>query len=126
MANAPNLFDTRLLTLADARMLYSERRTAVLAQDIANADTPGYVARDLPSFASILQTMPLAPASAGSSFAAANAVARARRVPGATTPDGNAVNVEQTLARLATTDSAQRLASELYSKYLGFYRTAIG
>ncbi len=126
MANAPSLFDSRLLSLANARMRYSEHRTAVLAQDIANADTPGYVARDLPSFASILQSMPLAPASAGSSLPAANAGAHAHRVAGPTTPDGNAVNVEQTLARLASTDSAQRLASQLYSKYLGFYRTAIG
>ena len=126
MPSAPSLFDTSLLSLAHARMRYSERRTAVLAQDIANADTPGYVARDLPGFASILQGMPLAPASAGSSLPAANAGTRPHRVPGPTTPDGNAVEVEQTLARLASTDSAQRLASQLYSKYLGFYRTAIG
>jgi flagellar basal-body rod protein FlgB len=126
MANAPPLFDTPLLSLASARMLYSERRTAVLAQDIANADTPGYIARDLPDFASLLGGMNLAPASAGSSMAQPNSTPRPRETPGPATPDGNAVDVEQTLARLADTDSRQRLASELYAKYLGFFRTATG
>lgn len=125
LPTTPSLLDPRLLSLAGARMRYSERRTAILAQDVANADTPGFVARDLPGFSTILQSIPLAPA-AGASFTAAQAVAGAHRVAGPMTPDGNAVDVEQTLARLATTDSAQRLASELYSKYLGFYRAAVG
>lgn len=122
---APTPLDPGLLSLATARLRYSERRTAILAQDVANADTPGFVARDLRGFSSILRSIPLAPA-AGTSIPAAQAVANAHRVVGPMTPDGNAVDVEQTLARLATTDSAQRLASELYSKYLGFYRTAVG
>jgi flagellar basal-body rod protein FlgB len=136
MTNPPNLFGNRLLSLADARMTYSEQRTAVLAQDVANADTPGYVARDLPDFATLLQdaglqdmglqTTRLAPPSGGSTIAPADPPPASQDVPGPMTPDGNAVDVEQTLARLADTDSAQRLAAELYTKYLGFFRTAAG
>jgi flagellar basal-body rod protein FlgB len=126
MASVTNLFGNNLLSLADARMVYSERRTAILAQDIANADTPGFVARDLPDFASLLQGMRLAPASSGASLQQPRTAPHARRVPGPMTPDGNAVDVEQTLAKLADTDSAQRLASEIYSKYLNFYRIAVG
>lgn len=126
MASAPDLFDPRLLSLADARMRYSERRTAVLAQDIANADTPNYVGQDLPDFASLLGGMQLAPAGAGASLPQPSAAPTPRDTPGPVSPDGNAVDVEQTLARLADTDSAQRLASELYTKYLGFYRIAAG
>ncbi len=126
MTSVPYLFGNNLLSLANARMVYSERRTAVLAQDIANADTPGFVARDLPDFASLLQGMRLAPAGGGASLQQPDALPRARRLPAPTTPDGNAVDVEQTLARLADTDSAQRLASEIYSKYLSFYRIAAG
>jgi flagellar basal-body rod protein FlgB len=126
MANVSQFFGTPLLSLADARMRYSERRTAVLAQDIANADTPGYIARDLPDFASLLGGMKLAPASAGASLARPGAAPQPRDTPGPMTPDGNAVDVEQTLARLADTDSKQRLATELYTKYLGFFRTAVG
>jgi flagellar basal-body rod protein FlgB len=107
-------------------MTYSEQRTAILAQDVANADTPGYVARDLPDFASLLGNMGLAPSGRGTSLPSPAVGDQPREVPGAMTPDGNAVDVEQTLARLADTDSAQRLASELYSKYLGFFRTAAG
>jgi flagellar basal-body rod protein FlgB len=126
MASPSNLFATPLLSLAGARMRYSERRTAVLAQDIANADTPGYIARDLPDFASLLRGMNLTPASSGASMAQTNAAPQPRDTPGPATPDGNAVDVEQTLARLADTDSRQRLATELYSKYLGFFRIAAG
>lgn len=138
MPTTQALFNSPVLSLADSRMLYSERRTAILAQDVANADTPGFVARDLPDFASLLQGMSLAPAGssgAGSSGAGAagaaslpapDSAAQPQDVPGPMTPDGNAVDVEQTLARLADTDSAQLLASELYTKYLGFFRTAIG
>lgn len=122
----PGLLDPHLLSLADTRMLYSERRTAILARDIANADTPGFVARDLPSFSSLLQSLQLAPASDGTSLAPARTGPDPRPIAGPTTPDGNAVNVEQALASLAGADSAQRLASELYSKYLGFYSTAVG
>lgn len=122
----PGLLNSQLLSLADARMQYSERRTAVLARDIANADTPGFVARDLPSFSSLLQTLQLASASSGSSLAPARTNPDTRPEAGPMTPDGNAVDVEQALANLAGADSAQRLASELYSKYLGFYSTAAG
>lgn len=118
--------DPPLLSLADTRMRYSERRTAILARDIANADTPGFVARDLPAFSSLLQTLSLAPASGGASLGPANSGPDPQDVAGPMTPDGNAVDVEQALSRLAAADSAQRLATELYSKYLGFYSTAVG
>ena len=126
MANIPNLFGGRLLSLADARMIYSERRTAILAQDVANADTPQFVAQDLPDFASLLRGMHLAPASAGESLPVSEAAPSPHEVPGPMTPDGNAVDIEQTLAQLADTDSSQRLASEIYSKYLGLFKTAAG
>lgn len=136
MPDTPGLFDSKLLALANARMNYSEQRTAVLARDVANADTPGYVARDLPDFATLVQGMglqgtglggmALTPSSGGTSLPSATASDRPHDIPGPMTPDGNAVDVEQTLARLADTDSAQRLASELYTKYLGLIRAAAG
>ena len=76
MTSVPYLFGNNLLSLANARMVYSERRTAVLAQDIANADTPGFVARDLPDFASLLQGMRLAPAGGGASLQQPDALPR--------------------------------------------------
>ncbi len=40
-----------LLRLAASRLAWIDRRQGVLAQNIANANTPGYVARDVQPFA---------------------------------------------------------------------------
>ena len=41
-------------------------------------------------------------------------------------PDGNAVSLDDQLARLADTETAHDLASDIYKKYLSFFRLAIG
>ena len=43
-----------LLSLTGARMRYLSERQNVLAQNIANAETPGWVARDLRPFADVM------------------------------------------------------------------------
>lgn len=43
-----------LFRLASDRTRYLSARTAVISSNIANADTPGFKARDLPSFSDML------------------------------------------------------------------------
>lgn len=45
-----SLFNLELLSLAVQRMRHSAARQQVIAENIANADTPGYRARDVAAF----------------------------------------------------------------------------
>jgi flagellar basal-body rod protein FlgB len=117
-----------LFALADRRLAWTDQRQQVLAQNIANADTPGWQARDLTPFAQQLQgagiqlarTSPahLAPLSGGSFSAVTDA--------GERSPDGNSVAIDQELTKVADTDSTNELVSALTHTYLGMFRTAIG
>lgn len=120
-----------LLDLAEQRLAWADRRQEVLAQNIANIDTPGWQPRDLPPFAATL--------------ANASGAALARTQPGHITgmqntepqtaaaarsnarqPDGNAVTLDQQLSKVADTATTQELATTIYKKYLGLFSLALG
>jgi flagellar basal-body rod protein FlgB len=117
-----------LFDLAQARMAWVDRRQQVLAQNIANADTPGYKPRDVTPFAAQLQSV-LAPARtdpahlAGSEDSALSVMKSLSPEVGV---DGNAVSVTDQLAKVANTSDTQALAENLYKKYMGFFMTALG
>lgn len=122
-----------LFRLAEERMAWLDRRQAVLAQNVANADTPGYQPRDIRPFKDVLartgagfgaalaQTSPLHLAPAGG-----QSVDLLQARPQERAPDGNAVSLEQQLLRVADTGTAQELATTLYRKYSGMFRLALG
>ncbi len=47
-----------LFDLAEQRLAWTDRRQALLAQNVANADTPGWRSRDLRPFAETLSAIP--------------------------------------------------------------------
>lgn len=130
--------DIGLFRLAERRLAWVDRRQELLAQNIANADTPAYTARDLPPFERALQrtapgTIPgtasaLSQTSplhlAGTGAATGGSVAPTR--PHERTPDGNAVSIEEELTKVADTAGMHDLTSGLYRKYMGLFRTALG
>jgi len=119
-----------LFDLADRRLAWLDQRQAVLAQNIANAATPGFMPRDLHPFAADL--------------AAAGGTAMARTAPGhlagtadsalnttqpqptARAPDGNAVSLDQQLTKVADSETAQALVTSIYKKYFGMFSMALG
>lgn len=113
--------------LAASRMAYLERRQSVLAQNVANADTPTWRTRDLKPFSETIQRaavaalrtdpMHLAARTGGASDFAAS---------GERAPDGNAVSLDAQLVKVAETDQSQAMTVDLYKKYLGMFRTALG
>lgn len=120
-----------LFRLAEQRLGWLDRRQEVLAQNIANANTPGYAARDITSFAKVMArtgTVGLArtsaqhivPASAGA------LAARPERIAAERTHDGNAVRIEDQVARVAETETQHELTVGLYRKYVGLFRIALG
>ena len=120
--------DIGIFSLAARRLDWLDRRQTVLAQNIANVDTPGYTPRDLPPFAATLAD-------------AAGTLRRtsSRQLPGVTrdllaggaqpearAPDGNAVSLDTQLKDIADTATDQQLATTLYAKYLAMFQLTLG
>ncbi len=112
-------------------MQWLDQRQQVLAQNIANADTPGYAPRDLSPFAAELARQGNAGLSrtqpghqAGPRGTAP--IARPDRERHETTIDGNRVAIDEQLMKVSDTEIHQGLTSSLYRKYLGLFRTALG
>jgi flagellar basal-body rod protein FlgB len=119
------------VALAERRLHWLDRRQSVLAQNVANADTPGFRPRDLVPFARELDgQMRLALArtsaahGAGSPLAAANA--RTDRTAAEVTPDGNAVSLDREALRIAETDTAHQLAMAVHRSFIGMFRLTLG
>lgn len=131
-----NLVDIPLFGLLRERMAWLNGRQAVLSQNVANADTPGYTAHDLKplDFESVLKRTTDAakfsglvtddpghigakPASQFEDYTAADAEAA---------PGGNTVSVEEEMIKVADTQAQYQAAVNLYGKALGLMRTAIG
>ncbi len=119
-----------LFDLAERRLAWVGRRQELLAQNIANADTPSWRSRDLKPFAETLsratadvvprrtQPLHLSPQGGGS--------LRAKPLASERAPDGNAVALDVELAKVADSESTHSLVTGLYTKYLGLFRTAAG
>lgn len=127
-----DLTHVALFDLADRRLNWLGRRQAVLAQNVANVDTPGWKPRDLEAFSTALS----ASAEAGSVLRTnpAHLTGTVDKDLGTTTaatptgqqPDGNAVSLDTELTKLADTETTQALTTSIYQSYLGLFRTALG
>jgi flagellar basal-body rod protein FlgB len=118
---------TDLLGLAEGRLKWLEAREAVLAGNVANADTPGYVPKDVAPFQGVLQqqmTMMLAQTEPGHLQGKAE-TATAKRSGGSESPDKNEVSLEDELEKVADTSDQQRFATNVYSLYMSMYATAL-
>ncbi len=124
-----------LLHAIKQRMAWLGQRQAVLARNVANADTPGYRPRDLRPFGfaamagepqSAVAMTATAPNHLPGRHRAGEFAERTDRHPYETAPAGNAVVLEEQMAKLNQTAVSHRLASELYRKHLAMINTAIG
>ncbi len=118
---------TGIFSLAERRMTWLDRRASVLAENIANADTPGYRPRDLLPFSAALDRAVVVPERTSPLDLPALAAAEggARENDTGTAPDGNGVRVDAELTKLADTQTEQNLVSSLWKSYVGMFRTAI-
>ncbi len=120
-----------LFDLAQQRLAWTDRRQEVLAQNIANLNTPNWQAKDLRPFAQALAGA-AAPALArtepghlaGTQDTAAQSLLVAQPTP--RQPDGNGVSLDEQLMKVADTATAQEIATTLYKKYLGMFSLALG
>jgi flagellar basal-body rod protein FlgB len=115
------------------RMNWLGERQKVLAQNVANVDTPGFKARDVVPFAfkppgssdgarvEMAQSNPAH--SAGSETSRARGVAALRKTE--TTLSGNTVKLDHELMKSADTAMDYQLATSLYRKQIGMFRAVL-
>lgn len=120
-----------LLELAEQRLSWADERQTVIAQNIANANTPGYKPHDLRPFTKALASAgAVAPVRTDPNHLAGTLPAQ---TPGEIldrthlkSPDGNAVSLDEQLVKVADTETTHRLVTSIYKKYLGMFRIAAG
>ncbi len=120
--------DIAVFDVAERRMAWLDARQKQLAQNIANADTPDYHARDLQPFAVVLQNLNISPARTSPLHLAAFRAPPAGTAPtiAELAPDGNNVGLEDEMTKIAQDDSAQQLVGNLWKTYMGMFMTALG
>jgi len=125
--------DLTVLRLASGLASHATARQTVIAENIANADTPGYRARDVAGFAeSFERTVPAFEARATRSGhltfgdLSRGFEVRESAFPGAETPNGNSVSLEDQMVRAADVRQRHDLAIGVYQKSLDILRTSLG
>jgi flagellar basal-body rod protein FlgB len=131
--------DIPILSMLRTRLDWTQSRQKVLAENVANADTPGFQARDL---------SPLKFEPAGETPAAGGvgpvtlATTEKGHLPGLAgsaapfhsrsdghyevRPTGNAVNLEEEMMKVAANQMDFQTASALYTHSLGLIKIALG
>lgn len=115
----------------NARMRWLTQRQSVLAQNIANADTPGFKPKDMKplSFAKTLGLKPVAPESGSKHIRlmpqSGSAWSRAAEEGQASALSGNAVDLEVELKKSSDTALQYQTMANLYQKHMGLLRMAI-
>lgn len=109
------------------RMAFLSARQAVVAGNIANANTPGYLARDLQqtapsgSFAmAVTNAGHMAPA--GVDAGGGKIVEDARFIQ----HNGNSVRLDQEMLKMNDTQLDYRMMTELYAKQVALQKVALG
>lgn len=108
---------------------HAARRQRVIATNVANADTPGYRARDLPEFEESLRrgSLELRTTRAGHLAAGLSGPPfRAVEAEGEPSPNGNTVSLEDEMVRSADAKREFDLSLAVMQSGLNLMRTAIG
>jgi flagellar basal-body rod protein FlgB len=122
------------------RMSWLSARQQVLAQNVANADTPSYTSKDLKplDFEQLLRNSNAPMAPSGGTLLTDNPMHiqisqrsspqfNAYDTPDTeSSPNGNSVSLEQEMIKVSDTQAQYEAASNLYTKALHLMRTAIG
>ncbi|MGF1500263.1 MAG: FlgB family protein [Paracoccaceae bacterium] len=120
-----------VLQLASAMARHAAVRHSVLAENVANADTPGYRARDVESFSEIVNEAFTMHATRPGHHDRGGPVLRAadpRRVDAefAAGPNGNSVNLEDQAVRATEAQGQHALALAVYRKATDILRVGLG
>ena len=121
-----------IFNMAQAMAQHAATRQTAVAQNVANADTPGYRARDVASFAETYQTQTsqgLRATRSGHFLPGEerfSAQTRISATPGTESPNGNTVSLEQEMLNATDVKRQHDMALTVYSSSLNILRTTIG
>jgi flagellar basal-body rod protein FlgB len=135
-----DLKNLTLFQVAQQRMDWLAQRQKVVSQNIANANTPGYKAKDLKpvdfrdtlsrALAKDTQSVPVTRTNAkhlaGSLPETGPYRTETQRRPYEFTLDKNGVDIDEQMQKASSNRSQYKLASNLVSKNLSMIRTALG
>ncbi|MEX0645729.1 MAG: hypothetical protein WD076_10485 [Parvularculaceae bacterium] len=125
-----DLLKSPLMTALVARLDFLAARTGVIAENIANADTPDYAARDVkaPNFQKFIGAPALKVTDPRHIAQAPSGGSAAVRTVAAPDPDaalnGNKVSIETQMMKLSETRMDYQLASTVYRKGIELIRLA--
>ena len=129
--------DVPLMSMLRTRMSWLHQRQDVLAQNVANADTPKYVAHDLKPMEFKDQLKSPVTNNAGN-LRTTDPRHIAIRPAGSTkfddvethdvesNPNGNSVSLEAEMIKVADTQAQFQAAANIYAKAMTMMKTAIG
>lgn len=117
------LKSVNLLNLASSLAAHSAQRHAVIADNIANADTPNFKAKDLQPFSEAFTAAQL---QGDADMMIRKFDVMETNMGDAYSPNGNSVSLEDQMMRSAQTQNDHALALQLYKKSLTMMKTAIG
>ena len=115
-----------IFNLAEARLAWVDARQRVLAQNVANANTPGFQPRDVAPFVAMVASAGLRQTSPQHLPGARVGAGDVHGRPQARTPNGNGISLEEQLTQVADTAGMQSLALNLHRRYQAMVRTAFG
>jgi len=130
--------DISILSMLRTRLEWTQSRQKVLAENVANADTPGFQARDLTPLkfepggeaaANGVTPVALTTTEQGhiAGFGPASSQFRSRRDSQyEVRPTGNAVNLEDEMMKVAANQMDFQAATALYTHSLNLIKLALG
>ena len=130
--------DLSLFGALKTKMHWHQGRQRILAENVANADSPNYRARDLkaPSFAELVKPSQPSPGVmpartdpahlTGFALSSDPSFAKLDNTDWEVTPEGNGVVIEDQMMKIADNQMEYQLATTLYTRSLGLLRTALG
>ena len=130
-----DLTNLKLFQMATKRMDWLSKRQAVLSQNIANSDTPGYGPKDLKQlkFQEMLRPQLKRSTLQKTSSMHIEAMHKnpkyrndSKKDTYETAPAGNSVILEEQLTKVSETQANHRLASNIYTKQLSMIKLALG
>ncbi|MDD7910447.1 MULTISPECIES: flagellar basal body rod protein FlgB [Pseudovibrio] len=127
------MFDLPVFQALRQKMQWHQTRQGVLAENIANADTPGYQSQDLKDFKfrsmvqnTVSPSSPVQTDDQHMTLSASSGSPKAQDISSfERTPDGNSVVLEEQMMKVAQNQMDYQMATSLYSRGLGILKTAI-
>ena len=115
--------------MAQALAAHDGARMSVLARNMANADTPGYKAQDLPDFATTYAEPPLSMRASRTGHlqgTQGGAQAIPQIIKGAEAPNGNSDSLEAEMVKAVETRQSHEMAMAIYRATSDVIRASLG